>query len=78
MVGFLYQFNCLTFHVVIDINVALSGSNVGMAHKACQQPHTDTFISQCCDEGAPTTVTATTCNARSFVEVVEMLSHGIC
>ena len=53
------QFKCPTLHVVVNVNVALGGGDVGVTHKACKQANADTFIGQCCDEGAATAVTTT-------------------
>jgi hypothetical protein len=46
-------------------------------YQTCQEPHTDPFVSQGSDKGASAAVTATTMNARSSIEIVKVLGHGV-
>ena len=48
-----------------------------MPYQTCQESDTDPFVSQGGDEGAPAAVTAATMNARSSIEIVKVLSHGV-
>ena len=48
-----------------------------MPNQAGQEPHTDPFVGQGGDKGASAAVTAATMNARSSIEIVKVLGHGV-
>ena len=48
-----------------------------MPYQTCQEPDTDAFVCQGGDKGASAAVTAATMNARSSIEIVKVLGHGV-
>jgi len=46
-------------------------------YQTCQEPDTDPFVGKCGDKSASAAVTAATMNARSSIEIVKVLSHGV-
>ena len=73
----LNQLHGSTFHVVVNVNVALSGGDIRVPNEAGKQADADTFIGQCGDEGAATAVTTPSSDTCTFVQVVEVLGHGV-
>ena len=63
----LNQLHCPTLHIIINVNVALGGGDVGVTNEAGKQTDADTFIGQCGDEGAATAMTATASDTCTFV-----------
>ena len=71
------QFHSIAFHLIIDIDVALRSGNALMPDQACQQANANPFVGQCGDERASPTVAAAPIHPRPFVQVVEVLGHGV-
>ena len=73
----LSQLNRIPHLLVIDVYVALGGSEVGVSSKLLQHPDAHPLASQLGDEATPSAVAARPFNAACTIDAVEQLAHGV-